>query len=95
MDTTVFLIAWAAIGGVCALAAGTIAEGRGRSFSLWLVMGLLFGPLAVLVAAALSPDRRPEAPTGIADDLATLTQLHQNGDLTDAEFSAAKRRLLD
>ncbi len=94
MDTTMISIAWAIIGGVCGLAAGTIAEGRGRSFSLWLFMGLLFGPLAILVAAALSKERQPKISAGIADDLAKLSLLHENGDLTEAEFTAAKQRLL-
>jgi len=36
----------------------------------------------------------PDQATGLGDQLATLAQLHQAGTLTDAEFAAAKQRLL-
>ena len=36
----------------------------------------------------------PNQATGLGDQLATLAQLHQAGTLTDAEFAAAKQRLL-
>jgi Short C-terminal domain len=32
---------------------------------------------------------------GISEQLGKLTAMHRRGDLTDAEFAAAKKRLLD
>jgi MFS family permease len=42
---------------ICAYVSGHIAERRGRSVKLWIWLGALFGPLA-LVVALLPPRRR-------------------------------------
>lgn len=44
---------------VCGFIAGTIASSRGRGFGVWFVVGILLGPLGVLVALFVS--RTPEA----------------------------------
>jgi Short C-terminal domain len=37
----------------------------------------------------------PRRSSSITDELQRLSELHRRGDLTDAEFTAAKRRILD
>ncbi len=97
-DSAAILTVWLAVGGLCALGAGFIAEGRGRSFSLWLLLGLLFGPLALLLAAVM-PREGQHATTPLAapnrlDDLARLADLRDRGVLSEAEFDAEKAKLL-
>jgi uncharacterized membrane protein len=61
----------------------------------FVVIGLLF---FWLLAALLSPDRggpRSIAPAaGDLDRLSQLSEMHDQGKLTDDEFAAAKRKLL-
>lgn len=100
--TTFFLIV-AVIGLVCGMICSSIAERKGRNSGGWFVLGLFFGPLAVLVAAATSSEQ-PQVPDVvgstiepdgmIADQLATLADLHGRGGLTDDEFATAKARIL-
>jgi hypothetical protein len=59
------LLIW--IGGA-AWAAG-IASGKGRSGFGWFLLGLLFGPLAILVAAAMSRDDSEIARAGLQSGL--------------------------
>jgi len=42
------------------IAAGTLAKGKNRSVPLWAVLGLLFGPFAVLVLALIKPGPGPD-----------------------------------
>ncbi|WP_237702531.1 SHOCT domain-containing protein [Sphingomonas sp. S17] len=89
--------------GLCAAFSAVLAEGRGRSSDLWLILGLLFGPITLLIIACLpreSPPKRadhiPEqtAPATTADEIAKLMDLKDRGALTDAEFAQQKAKLL-
>ena len=77
-----------------------IGWGYGAGFGLFGLLGLvLLGVLVFwLIAALLAPAGRthgPVAPSGgEMDRLHDLTEMHTRGDLTDEEFSAAKRKLL-
>lgn len=52
MDTIIFIL-------VCfAAVTGLVAHTKGRNAIGWLVLGFLFGPLALLAVAVASPDRR-------------------------------------
>jgi hypothetical protein len=51
---------------VCAVIASLIANSKGRNGGLWFVLGLLFGPLAVLFSAVLSRDAARKVRDGIA-----------------------------
>jgi hypothetical protein len=51
-----FLIPWALFGA----AAGTMAKGKNRSIPLWVVIGLLIGPFAVLIVALMKTAPGPE-----------------------------------
>ena len=51
-----YLIAWALFG----VAAGTMAKGKNRSIPLWVLIGLLIGPFAVLIVALLKTAPGPE-----------------------------------
>jgi hypothetical protein len=44
---------------VCCLLCGRVAERRGRSDKLWVALGAVFGPVALLLAAQL-PRRHSE-----------------------------------
>jgi uncharacterized membrane protein len=72
----------------------------GAGFGLFGLLGLvLIGLLFFwLLAALLSPDRggpRSIAPAaGDLDRLSQLSEMHDQGKLTDDEFAAAKRKLL-
>lgn len=48
-----FVLIWIA----CGVAALVIASNKGRSGCGWGVLGFLFGPLGLLAAAVISPDR--------------------------------------
>jgi uncharacterized membrane protein len=78
--------------------------GYGSGFGLfWLIGFVVVGVLAFwLLAALLSPDNRTRggsagpaspAPSDL-DRLAQLSEMHTRGELTDDEFTAAKRKLL-
>lgn len=45
----------------CGAGAFAIAGGKGRSGCGWGVLGFLFGPLGLLAAAMISPDRASES----------------------------------
>jgi len=49
----IFLLVWI----VCGFGAMAIASNKGRSGCGWLFLGFLFGPLGLLAAAMISPDR--------------------------------------
>jgi hypothetical protein len=81
--------------------------GFGAGFGLWglfplLLVGFLFvGLIAILATPSGRPTPSPMPPvpasggagSGI-DGLQQLTEMHNRGELTDEEFTAAKRRLL-
>lgn len=46
-----YLIAWVVFGA----AAGSIAKGKDRSVVLWVILGLLIGPFALLAIALMKP----------------------------------------
>ena len=50
---TFLLFAWFG----CGLATGLIAQGKGRGGCLWFVAGLVLGPIALLIASAISRDQ--------------------------------------
>jgi hypothetical protein len=44
-----FFIGWILFG----VGAGSVAKGKNRSVALWVVLGLLIGPFAILIIALL------------------------------------------
>lgn len=61
-----FVVFWLVMGVICAV----VALAKGRSAIGWFLMGCLFGPLALLFAAAMSAAPRP-LPTQPAHTLKT------------------------
>jgi uncharacterized membrane protein YeaQ/YmgE (transglycosylase-associated protein family) len=51
-----FIFAWLVFGA----AAGAVAKGKNRSIPLWVVIGLLLGPLAILIVALMKTAPGPE-----------------------------------
>lgn len=49
-----FLVLWL----LCPIIASVMAADKGRGGCAWFVLGLFFGPITVLAAAAMSPDYR-------------------------------------
>jgi hypothetical protein len=79
--------------------------GYGSGFGLFGLVGLIIVGLLFfwLVAAIFSPDGRSRGPIGGApaapapgdfDRLRELSEMHTRGELTDEEFTAAKRKIL-
>jgi hypothetical protein len=67
---------------------------RDQVVRFWGRMGLHPAVVAVAPAPASTPPP-PAASADLADQLTGLARLHAEGVLTDEEFSAAKRRLLE
>jgi uncharacterized membrane protein len=77
----------------------------GAGFGLFGLLGFILVGLLVfwLIAAIVSPDGRSRGPVGTApgapaagdfDRLRELSEMHTRGELTDEEFTAAKRKIL-
>jgi hypothetical protein len=88
-------------GKVTAFLSPRLSFGHGSSFGflLWLFGGLFGVSLLVLLAAPFVGPRtpsnvRPKRETPL-QQLTTLASLHDSGALTDEEYEAEKRRLLD
>jgi hypothetical protein len=80
--------------------AGRIREPdyRNRSDAFWRTIGVALpgGAVAAGGAAGSAPEpARPPVEAALADRLAGLARLHSAGILTDDEFGAAKRHLLE
>jgi hypothetical protein len=77
---------------------GTFSRGQvGAQRRIEDERGKLISAVARLLPppAARPPTEPPPAQTGLAGQLAQLTELHASGALSDDEFAAAKARLLD
>lgn len=105
MEMPIFLMGYAVIGTVFAVWAGFLADDRGHPFALWFVLGMLFGPIALLIVAFLPNERKrakaAQAATGnaapitsVAGELTQLASLRDQGVLTEDEFAAQKAKLL-
>ncbi|MFL5674016.1 MAG: SHOCT domain-containing protein [Chloroflexota bacterium] len=69
---------------------------QGQVDSFWLTMGLAPAATLAVPETPTSPASASDgSPDAIADRLEDLARLHASGVLTDAEFTAAKRRLLE
>lgn len=92
--TVAFLIVAAAA--LCGFICAAVAHDKGRSGAGWFILGIFFGPIALLAVAMVSPTRREPAvqTESLADEIERLNALRAAGALTTAEFEAAKRRLL-
>lgn len=104
MELTFFLLGYAVIGALCAVYSAVLAEARGHGPTLWLILGLLFGPITLLIAACLPNERKKRATvtaaelsapiSSVAVELTQLANLRDQGVLTDDEFAAQKAKLL-
>jgi heme/copper-type cytochrome/quinol oxidase subunit 3 len=88
--------------GFIAAAIANMAAAKGRSWSAFFWLTIVFGPLIMwIIAASISANSGPTAHSGSPttrtdslDQLSRLSQLHQEGLLTKEEFEAKKKDLL-
>ena len=74
----------------------SFGSGSKYGFLPWLFVGLFTVSLLALLALALTRPRRQEVrPMTTLEKLTKLSSLHDLGALTDEEYEAEKRRLLD
>jgi hypothetical protein len=84
---------------ICGIICAAIVAPKQRSGIGWLLLGMVFGPIAIVLAVIAprlkgAPDDKPSADDDLADALAKLTDLRDRGTLTEAEFESGKTRLL-
>lgn len=89
----VFFVICAAL--VCAVICMEVARSKRRNPAGWFLLGLIFGPLAILAVAVTSPPPPPSTErNSVASEIERLSALHARGALSDSEFESAKARLL-
>lgn len=81
---TVFLIIWFFFG-ICS---AMIASGKGRSSGAWFVLGLIFGPVALLLAMIVSNDHVGLERQGLREG--TLTKCPHCGGAISLHVSACR-----
>jgi len=83
---------------VCGIGSFLIAQNRhATNAPTWFLVGILFGPIGILLAAIGAKGPKPDERESRADPMSTLTQLAQlkaDGHLTEEEYEAKKRELL-
>lgn len=97
MEIAIGLIVVAAIWIVAAVLVAGYAEGKGHSFGLYLLLGLITSPVVSLIVAMLVPDQTLEEVEDVDDDLDRLQRLGElraSGVLSEDEFAAQKSRIL-
>lgn len=58
VDGILILLIWA-IGIGILVGTGILASRKGRSVPLWVILGLFFGPIPLIILAFLSPMQKP------------------------------------
>jgi hypothetical protein len=92
----IVILALAVYLGIC-FWVGKTAEGKGRRFAPWVFLAALIGVFAFIPLLIAGPShkgllrRQPSSPGHIKE----LSELHEAGVLTTAEFEAKKADLLD
>ena len=91
---------------ICGIASMFVATSRGGEGCLWMFIGIVLGPLGLIMAFSAgksTTERAQEQATlnakaitkaNFAQELERLVALKDKGALTDAEFDAAKAKLL-
>ena len=82
---------------ISAILSGIIAAAKERTVSLWAVLGLLTGPIAVTIVLYL-PTSKPGPPAApvrsIAQEIDSLDEMRQRGIISDDEFAQGKAQVL-
>lgn len=96
MGSIEVLIIWVGL----ALVVGYAATQKGRSFGLYALLSLLLSPLIALIILVVSGNAQqvvapaPASAVGVASELEKLTQLRDQGHITDEEFARQRAILL-
>lgn len=92
LDWSIYILVWI----VCGIAAFLIAQNRGATNApVWFLVGVLLGPIGILLAAVgAKGSGQAAAVVGAADELGKLAELRDRGVLTPQEFERQKAALL-
>lgn len=89
--TEVTILVWV----VCGVASFAIAQSRGATNAVtWFFVGLLFGPIGVILAVVGSKAPKQLKRDDAIGQLSQLAQLKTDGHLTPDEYEAKKAELL-
>ncbi|WP_343005204.1 MULTISPECIES: SHOCT domain-containing protein [unclassified Collinsella] len=81
-----------AVYAVCGGISGKIAENRGLNYTPYFALGLLLGPLGILITAVLANSSLPKEAD--PDSILKYKQLFDQGVITADEFEQKKKELL-
>lgn len=103
MNGSSFLILVLVINLLFAFVIARVAQKKGRSWAAFWWLTILAGPIIMgIVVAAISPinssvaaPTQPIVPNTVAGQIEKLAALKEQGHLTEEEFAAEKRKLLN
>ena len=88
------VITYLIVGGICALAAGGIAQKKGYSYGMYAALGFALPVIGLIIAIVMPDKTESKTTTGTADELLKYKQLLDQGVITQDEFDTKKKELL-
>lgn len=79
----------------------SMAAKKGQPVLIWFILGVFLGPLCVLILSVMDSNKDYRSRSSLregrmlaTDELFKMQDMLERGDITEAEFEAAKRRLM-
>lgn len=80
----------------------SIAANKGHSVIGWFLVGLVLGPLCVVILSLMESRKEYRSQASLregrrsaVDELFNLQEMLERGDISEADFESAKRRLME